>query len=799
MKKWTPALFISQLESIFKEHEMEIKVASSTDMYYAISSLINQEIERNWKKTEKRYHSKRPKQLYYLSMEFLIGGLLKNNLFHYDMLDSCNQAMTELGFDPEQIFQEERDPGLGNGGLGRLAACFLDSMAALQYPGHGYGIRYRYGLFEQRIINGYQTELPDYWLDSPYPWEVRKIDEAVEIEYGGSVHMQQAEDGSFTCTYHNTDKVLAVPYDVPIVGFRNKVVNTLRLWSAEPADAVQQPNETEYYHQLEHHHAIEQISGFLYPDDSSEEGKLLRLKQQYFLVAASLQKILREYQENVRKPLSKMPEKVVIQINDTHPSLAIPEMMRILMDEESLGWDDAWQITNHTFAYTNHTLMSEALEKWPVTVMQQLLPRLYMIINEINERFCRGIWEEHSELRERIPEMAIIADGYVHMARLAVVGSFSVNGVAKLHTQILKTQEMKDFYHLYPKRFNNKTNGITHRRWLLMANPRLAEVITETISSHWITRPRELTHLLRHINDKPLLDQLDVIKNKNKQRLADYIQQTTGILVDHQSIFDVQIKRLHEYKRQLLNIFHVIYLYNELKENPLLDITPRTFIFAAKAAPSYYFAKEVIKLINTVASIVNHDVAINGKLKVVFLENYNVSLAERIIPAVDLSEQISTAGKEASGTGNMKMMMNGALTIGTLDGANIEMKQLVSEANIFLFGLQSDEVFQYYENGEYQANELYQTDDRLAKILDQLRDGYFGHEFKDICYQLLSTNDPYFILKDFDDYVETHQHIDQTYRNKDSWLSKSLVNIAHSGKFSSDRTIREYATSIWKL
>ncbi|WP_404454431.1 glycogen/starch/alpha-glucan phosphorylase [Virgibacillus necropolis] len=805
MTKWTVDEFVQAIISKTEtQYGKTIENASINEVYYVVSAIVNEEIKGSWLQTKESYREKQPKQIYYLSLEFLLGGLLESNLLNSGMSKICNEALIKLGFDPAEVYREEHDPGLGNGGLGRLAACFLDSMASLAYPGHGYGIRYRYGMFEQRFINGYQTELPDYWLKNPYPWETRKADEAVKVQFGGTVHMMKRNDGTLECKYENTDMVHAVPYDVPIVGYDNQVVNTLRLWSAEPVTSNEHSNsdESQYYRKLDHNHSIEQISGILYPDDSSEDGKRLRIKQQYFLVAASLRKIVNDYKKNVRQSLTHLPDKVVIQINDTHPSLAIPELMRMLMDDEGFGWDNAWKITTKVFAYTNHTIMSEALEKWPIDMIKSLVPRLYMIIDEINERFCQGIWFDHPELRDNIPAMAVIADDQIHMARLAIVGSFSVNGVAKLHTEILKTQEMKDFYYMYPNRFNNKTNGITHRRWLLMANPRLSGLITETIGPRWLKRPRELTHLLRYIKDRPLLEKLGQIKQENKRELADYIHKSTGIIVDDQSIFDVQIKRLHEYKRQLLNIFHVIYLYNELKENPQLEITPRTFIFGAKAAPSYYFAKEVIKLINTVASIVNHDRSIKDKLKVVFLENYNVSLAEKIIPAADLSEQISTAGKEASGTGNMKMMMNGALTIGTLDGANIEIKNLVGDPNIFIFGLRAEEVYNFYQNGEYVANEIYQNDERVSQILHQLRDGIIGEqelEFKDIYYHILSTNDPYFILKDFDSYVETQQLVDQAYRHSNKWLSKSLVNIAHSGRFSSDRTIQEYATGIWKI
>ncbi|RLL41299.1 glycogen/starch/alpha-glucan phosphorylase [Oceanobacillus piezotolerans] len=787
------------------ENGIDVNDATNKQIFYALSSVVNEEILPNWFNTNKHYEKTGYKQVYYLSMEFLIGRLLESNLLNCGMLASAKEAINELGFSPEEIFAEEHDAGLGNGGLGRLAACFLDSLASLRYPGHGYGIRYRYGLFEQRIIHGNQVELPDYWLKEPYPWEIRKEEEAVVIQYHGKVHMFKRNDGTLEFKYENTDKVMAVPYDVPVVGYNNEVVNTLRLWSAEPAfqdDARSQGDQSAFYHDLDHHHSIEQISGFLYPDDSSYEGKELRLKQQYFLVSSSIQNIIKQFKKTNKMPVSRLPEKVVIQINDTHPSLAIPEMMRILMDEERMSWDSAWEVTTRTFAYTNHTTLSEALETWPKDMIQNLMPRIYMIIDEINERFCKKIWFDYEELRDKIPELAIIAYDRIHMARLAIVGSFSVNGVARIHTEILKKKEMKDFYTLYPKKFNNKTNGITHRRWLLQANPHLAGLITDVIGPQWINRPKQLIRLLKHSNDKALLEKFDEVKRNNKIALANYIHHQTGILVDEKSIFDVQIKRLHEYKRQLLNIFHVIYLYNELKDNPNQDLTPRTFIFAAKAAPSYYLAKEVIKLINTVASIVNYDKEIQGKLKVIFLENYNVSLAEKIIPASDISEQISTASKEASGTGNMKMMMNGALTLGTMDGANIEIHDLVGPENIFIFGLTADEVLDYYQNGGYNARDIYNKDDRVKRILDQLNQGEFGiHdiEFKDIYYNILFHNDSYFVLKDFEPYLETHELVDRAYRDRLHWLNMSVINIAHSGKFSSDQTIKEYATDIWKI
>ncbi|WP_227001820.1 glycogen/starch/alpha-glucan phosphorylase [Virgibacillus necropolis] len=782
-----------------------IQDAQDKEIYYAIASIVNEQIIPQWSETNKKYEKINNKQVYYLSLEFLVGSLLESNLLNCGMLDVANQTLQKLGLNAEKIYAKERDAGLGNGGLGRLAACFLDSLASLNYAGHGFGIRYRYGLFEQRIIHGNQIELPDNWLKDLYPWETRREAEAVCIHFRGEVDMLKKNDGNLEFKHKDTDKVMAVPYDIPVVGYQNKVINTLRLWSAEPVGGDQQDSITEegskYYQELDHQHSIEQISGFLYPDDSKLEGKELRLKQQYFLVSSSLQTIIKAYKKNNQRSLKYLPEKAVIQINDTHPTLAIPELMRILMDEEHLSWENAWNITTRVIAYTNHTTLSEAFETWPVGMMEYLLPRIYMIIDEINERFCKGIWFDHEVLRDEIPELAIIADEQVHMARLAIVGSFSVNGVAPLHTEILKKQEMKHFYTLFPNRFNNKTNGITHRRWLLKANPKLSELISDVIGPQWIHRPKQLISLVKYSSDAAFLEKIAQVKYENKRILADLIYDRNGIVVDDQSIFDVQVKRLHEYKRQLLKVFHIIYLYNELKLNPNMDITPRTFIFGAKAAPSYHLAKEVIKLINKVASIVNNDSTIRDKLKVVFIENYNVSLAERIIPATDISEQISTAGKEASGTGNMKLMMNGALTVGTLDGANVEIKKAVGDANIFIFGLTADEVLNYYEHGGYSAMDIYNTDDRIRTILDQLNKGFGSDEieFKDLYYNILYHNDPYFVLKDFEPYLETHEHVERVYRDKLRWLQMNVTNIAYSGKFSSDRTIKEYATEIWKI
>ncbi|GGN55950.1 glycogen/starch/alpha-glucan phosphorylase [Oceanobacillus indicireducens] len=785
-------------------YRLDVKEATEEEVFYALAAVVNEQVKPLWDKTNERYKSEQTRQVYYLSMEFLIGRLIESNLLNLGMLKEANQALQELGFQAEDVFTVEQDAALGNGGLGRLAACFLDSLASLNYPGHGYGIRYRYGLFEQRIIHGNQVELPDYWLKKPYPWEVRREEEACVVQFQGIVRMHQRRNGSLEINHEHTDKVLAVPYDVPVIGYENETVNTLRLWSAEPVSGApdNSGDQEEFYHHLDFEHSIEQLSGFLYPDDSSYEGKELRLKQQYFLVSASVQNMIKQFKKNYRLSSKHFPEKIVIQINDTHPSLSIPELMRILMDEEDLGWDEAWEITTRVFAYTNHTTLSEALETWPIAMMQKLLPRIYMIIDEINERFCQGIWFDHKEKRDKIPELAIIADEQVHMARLAIVASFSVNGVANIHTEILKKKEMKEFHELYPERFNNKTNGITHRRWLMQVNPKLTSLIQDIIGDQWVKRPKQLISLLRFQHDKDVLEQFAKVKNENKLALANFIHQQMGITVDDQSIFDVQIKRLHEYKRQLLNVFHIIYLYNELKENPNLDMTPRTFIFGAKAAPSYHLAKEVIKLINTVASIVNYDKDTKGKLKVIFLENYNVSLAEKIIPAAEISEQISTASKEASGTGNMKFMMNGALTMGTMDGANVEIYDLVGEENMFIFGLRAEEVLDYYQHGGYHARDIYNKDDRVRRILDQLNNGEFGThdiEFKDIYYNILYHNDPYFVLKDFEPYIEAHEYAESVYRDKMKWQRMSLINIAHSGKFSSDRTIQEYVNDIWKI
>ena len=792
------------VETLERKFSNRLEDTSPINCYKTLGSMICTHVSNNWIKTRKKYQQDEEKQVYYFSMEFLMGRLLETNLLNIGTLEIVQEGLQELGLDYEQIVDQEHDAGLGNGGLGRLAACFLDSLASQEFPGHGCGIRYKYGLFEQKIIEGNQVELPDYWLKEDYVWEVRRSNEAVQVRFGGHVDIHE-NDGKLTFHHKNYEPVLAVPYDVPIVGFNNQTVNSLRLWSAEPVvndSNIQFANLNNYYKFLDYKRSIESISEFLYPDDSHIEGKKLRLKQQYFLVSAGIQNILIRYKEKYSTSLNRLHEKISLHINDTHPALIVPELMRILMDDEGFSWEEAWEVTTKTAAYTNHTTLSEALEKWPIEMIQELMPRIFMIIDEINERFCRELWEKYPGEFSRIEELAVIAHGQVRMAHLAIVGSFSVNGVAQLHSDILKSREMKHFYDVFPEKFNNKTNGITHRRWLLKANPNLANRITDAIGNRWIDEPSILTRLTEFASDREFQQQLKQIKYENKLVLANEIYKKTGVKIDEHSIFDVQVKRLHAYKRQLLNVFHIMHLYNRLRENPHLDIVPRTFIFGAKAAPSYYFAKKIIKLINTVANVVNNDPIINDKIKVIFLENYNVSLAEKIIPAADVSEQISTASKEASGTGNMKFMMNGALTLGTMDGANVEIHEHVGDDNIFIFGLSSEDVLNLYNYGGYSARQMYNCNERIKIVLDQLHEGFFGHndvEFKDIYYQILQNNDEYFVLKDFDSYAKAQEQVDLAYRNENSWYEKAIINIAHSGNFSSDRTIREYAEDIWGI
>ncbi len=791
MRTFTKYEFHNLLEDKLRKLRMTTTTeASSTDLFYAIAAIINDEVHQTGLETVKRHHQNKERQVSYLSLEFLIGRLIESNLINTGFKAVCDEVLQDLGADPRLVYHEEEDAALGNGGLGRLAACFLDSIASLGLLGNGFGIRYEYGLFEQRIVSGNQVELPDNWLKEPYPWETRKFEETVIVNFGGTAQYTTDEQGNYQFTYADQEKVQAVPYDVSIVGYHNDVVNNLRLWKAEALNSAEDGHT--YNNRLDYMNNVERISGVLYPDDESDDGKLLRLKQQYFLVSASLQTLVQKFKTIHELPLQQFHEKNIIQINDTHPTLGIPELLRILMDEEGLSWDEAWEVTTQTFAYTNHTIMQEALEKWSYDLVKRLNPRILMIIEEINRRFTEG-HDNH--------ELAIISDGMVHMSKLAIVGSFSVNGVAKLHSDIIKKHTFRPFYELTPEKFNNKTNGITHRRWLLNANPGLSRIITDKIGDGWIKHPEQLEQLMAFIDDDAFLNELHDVKVKNKKHLKEVIYHKTGIEVDENSIFDVQIKRLHEYKRQLLNVFHIIYLYHAIKQNPSADIQKRTFIFGAKAAPGYKRAKEIIRLIHAVANVINHDEDVNDRIKVVFLENYNVSLAEDIIPAAEISEQISTASMEASGTGNMKMMMNGAVTLGTLDGANVEIDELVGRDHTIIFGLSSDEVIDYQNNGGYQAREIYQSDVRIKKVMDQLNDDTYtdGKSFNDLYYHLLKDNDPYFILKDFDSYVDAQERAVALYRDQRRWNQMSLVNIAKSGHFSSDRTINDYNRDIWKL
>ncbi|AHM56222.1 glycogen phosphorylase GlgP [Peptoclostridium acidaminophilum DSM 3953] len=791
------------IEQLMTRRAKSVKEASDWDKYATLGSLVRGYLARNWVKTNLKYCNTDSKQVYYFSMEFLMGRLLENHLINMNMLDICKEGLDELGINLEDVLNVEKDQGLGNGGLGRLAACFLDSMASIGIPGHGCGIRYKRGFFEQKIIDGYQVEMPEKWLEEENIWEIKHPEKAVEVRFWGGVKAVKA-DGRLEFFHENYEPVLAVPYDTPIVGFKNNTVNTLRLWSAEPIRKnfdFNLFNKGDYLKAMEYNYLVESISELLYPNDSHPEGKLLRLKQEYFLVSAGLQSIVRSYKKS-DKSIKDFAEHVAIHINDTHPSLAIPELMRILMDEEKLGWEKAWNITTKVISYTNHTIMSEAMEKWPIDMLKSLLPRIYMIIYEINERLCSAIWKKYPGEWDRVARMAIIADGYVKMTYLSIVGSHSVNGVAKIHSDLLKDEVLRDFAQFYPDRFNNKTNGITHRRWLIQSNPELTELISDSIGDAWIKHPRMLRKLLELRTDKAFLDRIFEIKQNNKKRLVDYVGKNYSIELNIDSIFDIQAKRLHEYKRQLLNILHIMHLYNMLIENPQSNIHPRTFIFGAKAAPGYSVAKKIIKLINTVADKINNDIRVKDKLKVVFIENYSVSLAQLLIPAANVSEQISTVTKEASGTGNMKFMMNGAITVATLDGANIEMLEEMGRENIITFGLEKDEVLELYSNMSYRPKDIYNRDVRIKRVVDQLTNEFLPacrDEFAEIRDLLLMDNEPYFILKDFGAYLNAHEIVETLYRDKYSWQRMSASNIACSGRFSSDETIREYSGDIWKV
>ena len=790
--------YIEKLQTMFAEEAID---ASPLHQYYALGALIKDYCAKPWIESNKEYGENNVKQVYYFSMEFLVGRLLNSNLVNLGLKDVCQEALKDLGINLLEVEDIEVDAALGNGGLGRLAACFLDSMASTEVPGHGNGIRYKYGLFKQKIEGGYQVEVPDNWLKNGNAWEIRKESKAVEVRFAGNVHLIDGNEG-IKVIHENYETVRAVPYDTPVKGYENNTVNTLRLWSAETIEDdfdFSSFSQGDYAKAGEKKYSVEAISQVLYPDDSYEKGKLLRLKQEYFFVSAGLQSILKDYKKKGIS-VSEFHKYIAVQINDTHPAVAIAELMRLLIDEENLSWGDAWNVTTLTMAYTNHTIMSEALEKWPVEMFKKLLPRIYMIIEEINRRFCNEVYHRYNGDWNKVNSMSIIQNGYVRMAYLAIVGGHSVNGVAKLHTELLKHQELSDFYEFFPEKFNNQTNGITHRRWLLNSNDQLANLITETIGDKWIKNPSELEKLMDFAKDTTFQEKTLNIKTNNKINFSNYILRNYGTSIDPNSIFDVHVKRMHSYKRQTLNVLNIMNLYNQLRENPNLDIVPRTFIFGAKASPSYYIAKQTIKLINTVASKINNDPIVRGKIKILFIENYGVSLAEKIIPCADVSEQISTASKEASGTGNMKFMMNGAITIATLDGANVEIFDAVGKDNIILFGLTSKEVIEYYKNRSYNSFEIYNNDQRVKTILNQLIDGFLETprmEFMSIYDSLLMQNDEYFVLKDFDTYVKAQNEIDSLYRQKSIWQQMSIINIAKSGIFSSDNTIKKYAKEIW--
>ncbi len=799
----------SVLYNVKTLYRKTLEEASKQQLFQAVAYAIKDAVVDNWLTTQKEYDKQDPKMVYYLSMEFLMGRALGNNIINLQAYQPVKEALDELGIDLNVVEDQEPDAALGNGGLGRLAACFLDSLATLGYPAYGCGIRYRYGMFKQQIRDGYQVEVPDNWLVDGNPFELRRPEYAKEIKFGGYVSVRIDENGRSNFTQEGYQSVKAIPYDLPIVGYGNGIVNTLRIWDAEAVECFKLDSfdKGDYHKAVEQENLARNIVEVLYPNDNHYAGKELRLKQQYFFISASVQEAVAKYMRN-HKDIKKFHEKVTFQLNDTHPTVAIAELMRILMDEHYLTWDEAWQGTTKTCAYTNHTIMAEALEKWPIELFSRLLPRIYQIIEEINRRFILKIQELYPGNQEKVRKMAIIYDGQVKMAHLAIATGYSVNGVARLHTEILKKQELKDFYEMMPEKFNNKTNGITQRRFLLHGNPLLADWVSDHIGNEWITDLPQINRLKIYADDEKAQQEFMNIKYQNKVRLAEYIREHNGIEVDPRSIFDVQVKRLHEYKRQLLNILHVMYLYNQLKDNPELDFYPRTFIFGAKAAAGYYNAKMTIKLINAVAKVVNNDPAINGKIKVVFIEDYRVSNAELIFAAADVSEQISTASKEASGTGNMKFMLNGALTIGTMDGANVEIVEEVGEDNAFIFGLSSDEVIKYENFGGYDPTEIFNNDPDVRRVLMQLINGTFApndpDRFRTLYNSLLNTKstskaDTYFILKDFKAYAEAHKKVEAAYRDEKGWARSAILNVSCSGKFTSDRTIQEYVDEIWHL
>ena len=780
----------------------KLEEATPQQIYQAVAYSVKDDIIDNWIETHKAYEKQDKKMVYYMSMEFLMGRALGNNMINLLCYDDVRETLEELGLDLNLIEDQEPDAALGNGGLGRLAACFLDSLATLGYPAYGCGIRYRYGMFKQKIENGYQVEVPDNWLKYGNPFEIKRDEYAVEVKFGGYVDVEM-HNGRQKFVQKGYQSVRAVPYDMPIVGYGNHIVNTLRIWDAEAINNfnLDSFDKGEYQKAVEQENLARTICEVLYPNDNHMAGKELRLKQQYFFISASVQRAIAKYKET-HDDIRKFHEKVTFQLNDTHPTVAVAELMRILVDEEGLEWDEAWEITRKTCAYTNHTIMAEALEKWPIELFSRLLPRVYQIVEEINRRFVIEIQNKYPGDQEKIRKMAILYDGQVRMAHLAIAGSYSVNGVARLHTDILKKRELKDFYEMMPEKFNNKTNGITQRRFLLHGNPLLASWVTDKIGDDWITNLDHLKHLKVYVDDEKCQQEFMNIKYQNKVRLAKYIKEHNGIDVDPRSIFDCQVKRLHEYKRQLMNILHVMYLYNEIKAHPDMDIVPRTFIFGAKAAAGYYTAKLTIKLINAVADKINNDPSINGKIKVVFIEDYRVSNAELIFAAADVSEQISTASKEASGTGNMKFMLNGALTLGTMDGANVEIVEEVGKENAFIFGLSADQVMEYEKNGNYNPRDVYNNNQDVRQVLTQLVNGFYSPENPELfraLYDALLEKDTYFILLDFDSYKEAHNRIDAAYRDEEHWARTAMLQTASAGKFSSDRTIEEYAKEMWHL
>ena len=796
-------------ENVKNLYRKTLDEASQQEIFQAVSYTVKDVIIDDWLATQKAFDKQDPKMVYYMSMEFLMGRALGNNMINLKMYKEVKEALGEIGLNLDEIEDQEPDPALGNGGLGRLAACFMESLATLGYAAYGCGIRYRYGMFKQKIKDGFQVEVPDNWLKNGYPFELRRPEYSYEVKFGGYVRAEVTEEGKTRFIQENYQSVLAVPYDMPIVGYGNHVVDTLMIWDAELMECF----ELDSFDKGDYHKAVEQenlarnLVEVLYPNDNHIAGKELRLKQQYFFVSASVQRALARYKKH-HDDIHKLPEKVTFQLNDTHPTVAVAELMRILLDEEGLSWDEAWEITTKTCAYTNHTIMAEALEKWPIEIFSRLLPRIYQIVEEINRRFILQIQAEFPGDNGKVARMAIVYDGQVKMAHLAIAAGYSVNGVAKLHTEILKNEQLHDFYELFPQKFNNKTNGITQRRFLMHGDPLLADWVSEHIGNDWITNLAHIEKLAIYATDKKAQQEFMNIKYQNKLRLAKYIKEHNGIEVDPRSIFDVQVKRLHEYKRQLLNILHVMYLYNELKEHPDMDFYPRTFIFGAKAAAGYKNAKLTIKLINNVADVINNDRSINGKIKVVFIEDYRVSIAEWIFAAADVSEQISTASKEASGTGNMKFMLNGALTLGTMDGANVEIVEEVGKENAFIFGMSSDEVIAHERNRDYDPMQIFNTDQDIRKVLMQLINGFYSPNdpelFRDLYNSLLNTQctqfaDTYFILKDFRSYADAQKRVMEAYKDEEGWAKSAILNIAHAGKFSSDRTIQEYVDDIWHL